>query len=105
MREIRVRSISTGCVGFPLSIRLTQTCVSFEIRPLIDLRIDSPRYQMLSRELLELNTRLQVAKLAVNDVGEVSLGCQVLGTRFLAQPKSMCSIIDATWREQRHGSA
>lgn len=67
---------------FPLSIRLTQTCVSFEIRPLIDLRIDSPRYQMLSRELLELNTRLQVAKLAVNDVGEVSLACQVLANSF-----------------------
>jgi hypothetical protein len=37
---------------------------------------------MLSRELLELNTRLQVAKLAVNDVGEVSLACQVLANSF-----------------------
>ncbi|MBM4251274.1 MAG: hypothetical protein FJ146_04845 [Deltaproteobacteria bacterium] len=67
---------------FPLSIRLSQTCVSFEVRPLIDLLVDSPRDHGLSRELLELNSRLQLAKIAVSELGEVSLSCQVLTNNF-----------------------
>ncbi len=67
---------------FPLSIRLTQTCVSFEVRPLVDLVLDSVSCPVLSREMLELNGRLQLVKLAVSERGEVSLTCQVLANGF-----------------------
>ena len=67
---------------FPLNIKLTHTCVSFEVRPLIDLLVDTTGSQTLTRDLLELNARLQLAKIAVNDIGEVSLSCQVLVNRF-----------------------
>ncbi len=67
---------------FPLNIKLSQTCVSFEVSPLIDLLVDSPRDHGLTRELLELNSRLQLAKIAVSEMGEVSLSCQVLTNNF-----------------------
>jgi len=67
---------------FPLCIRLTQTCISFEVRPLIDLVLDGVSSPLLSREMLELNDSLQLVKLAVSDLGEVSLVCQVLANGF-----------------------
>jgi hypothetical protein len=67
---------------FPLVIKLTNTCVSFEVRPLIDLTLDSVRSPVLSRDLLELNARMQMVKVAVNETGEVSLSCQVLAAGF-----------------------
>jgi len=65
-----------------LCIRLTQTCISFEVRPLIDLVLDGVSSPLLSREMLELNDSLQLVKLAVSDLGEVSLVCQVLANGF-----------------------
>lgn len=70
---------------YPLAIRLTQTCISFEVRPLIDLTLDAVHSPVLSRELLELNEKLQLAKVAVNEGGEVSLSCQVLVSGFDAE--------------------
>src|SRR4051794_6388849 len=67
---------------FPLCIKLTNTCVSFEVRPLIDLTLDSIRSPVLSRDLLELNSRMQMVKVAVDEGGEVSLSCQVLVNGF-----------------------
>jgi len=67
---------------YPLMIQLTSTCVSFEVRPLIDLTLDSVRCPVLSRDLLELNARMQVVKVAVSEGGEVSLSCQVLASGF-----------------------
>jgi hypothetical protein len=84
--KIDDRQWHTGFQGgqryFPLSIRLSQTCVSFEVRPLIDLLVDCPRDHGLARDLLELNSRLQLAKIGVSDLGEVSLSCQVLTNNF-----------------------
>ena len=70
---------------FPLAIKLTQTCVSFEVRPLIDLVLDGASCPVLSREMLELNDRLQLVKLAVSERGEVSLVCQVLASGFTGE--------------------
>ncbi len=67
---------------FPLRIRLTPTCVSFEVRPLIDLSLDAVSCPALSRGLLELNDRMQLVKVAVTEGGEVSLACQVLAAGF-----------------------
>lgn len=77
---------STGFQGdqrlYPLTIRLSDTCVSFEVRPLVELTLDVHRRPDLSRELLELNARLQLAKVALTESGEVSLACQVLAAGF-----------------------
>ena len=59
-------------------ISLTGTCVSFEVRPLIDVLVDCGRWPRLPRELLELNGRLKLVKVAVTEEGEVALACQVL---------------------------
>ena len=67
---------------YPLAIRLTSTCVSFEVRPLIDLTLDSVRCPVLSRDLLELNDRMQMVEVAITESGEVSLACQVLAAGF-----------------------
>lgn len=77
---------STGFQGdqrlYPLSIKLSETCVSFEVRPLVDSTFDVMRWPDLSRELLELNGRMQLAKVAVSDFGELCLSCQVLAAGF-----------------------
>ena len=65
-----------------LTRRLTQTCVSFEVRPLVDLTLELGRWPGLSRELLELNSRMQLVKVGVSEEGEVSLACQVLAAGF-----------------------
>jgi hypothetical protein len=61
-----------------MHISLSGTCVSFEVRPLIDVLVDCGRWPRLPRELLELNGRLKLVKVAVNEDGEVTLACQVL---------------------------
>lgn len=77
---------STGFQGeqrlFPLTIRLSETCVSFEVRPLVEAPLDAGQWPELSRDLLELNERMQLAKVAVTSHGEVSLSCQVLVAGF-----------------------
>jgi len=67
---------------YPLEIRLTQTCVSFEVRPLVDLTLEFGRWPEISRDLLELNGRMQLVKLALVGDGEVTLACQVLVAGF-----------------------
>lgn len=67
---------------YPLQIRLTQTCVSFEVKPLVDLTMELGRWPDLSRELLELNARMQIVKVGVTEDGELTLACQVLSTGF-----------------------
>ena len=69
---------------FPLHIRLSQTCISFEVEPLVDLKLDASRWTMVSRDLLELNAKLQLVKVAISDGGEVTLACQVLVAGFSA---------------------
>lgn len=77
---------TTGFQGeqrlYPLQIRLTQTCVSFEVRPLVDLTVELGRWPDLSRDLLELNSRMQIVKVGVTEDGELTLACQVLSTGF-----------------------
>ncbi len=77
---------TTGFQGetrlYPMSIKLSHTCVSFEIRPLIDLVLDRARWPELAHDLLELNNRLQLVKLGVTDGGEIVLACQVLAAGF-----------------------
>lgn len=77
---------STGFQGdhrlYPLMIRLSNTCISFEIRPLLEVDIDARRIPSLVRELLELNHKLQIVKLAFNEGGELVLACQLLVTGF-----------------------
>ena len=67
---------------FPLFIQLSATCVSFEVRPLVDLVIEATRYPNLTRHLLELNDRLQLVKIAVNKEGEVTMSAQLLSSGF-----------------------
>jgi hypothetical protein len=67
---------------YPLLIRLSSTCVSFEIRPLLELDIDPRRAPQLVRELLELNQKLQLVKLALTEGGELMLACQLLAIGF-----------------------
>lgn len=77
---------TTGFQGesrlYPMAIKLSHTCVSFEIRPLIDLTLDRSRWPDLAHDLLELNNRLQLVKVGVSDGGEIVLSCQVLSTGF-----------------------
>ncbi len=77
---------TTGFQGeqrlYPLQIRLTQTCVSFEVKPLVDLTLELGRCPDLSRDLLELNGRMQMVKVGLTEEGELSLACQVLSTGF-----------------------
>lgn len=77
---------TTGFQGdrrlYPLLIKLSETCISFEIRPLLELDIDARRIPLLVRELLELNHKLQIVKLAFNEGGELTLSCQLLVTGF-----------------------
>lgn len=77
---------STGFQGdhrvFPLTIRLSSTCIAFEIRPLLDLDIDPRRAPSLVRELMELNHKLQLVKLALTEGGDLTLSCQLLATGF-----------------------
>jgi hypothetical protein len=79
-------SLRTGWQGedrlFPLIIKLSSTCVSFEVRPLVDLDLDWSQWPELSRDLLELNSQTKLVKLAVSDAGDVSLSCQVLAAGF-----------------------
>ena len=76
---------STGFQGeqrlYPLTIKLTSTCVSFEVRPLIDSTLEVTHWPELSRELLELNARMQLVKVGLAG-GEVCLSCQVLAAGF-----------------------
>lgn len=79
----------TWCTGFqgetrlyPLTISLSSTCVSFEVRPLIDLQLDRSRWPEMSHYLLQLNARLQLVKLGVGEGGELMLSCQVLTAGF-----------------------
>ena len=77
---------TTGFQGdhrvYPLTIRLSGTCVSFEIRPLLDLDLDPRRTPSLIRDLLELNHKLQLVKLALTDCGELAMACQILTLEF-----------------------
>lgn len=77
---------STGFQGnshlFPLAIKLTTTCVSFEVRPFLGLAIDWIHWPELSRDLLELNNKVQLVKVALSEHGEVCLSCQVLSAGF-----------------------
>lgn len=77
---------TTGFQGetrlYPLAIKLSNTCVGFEVRPLIDLTLDRARWPELARDLLELNNRLQLVKLGVAEGGEIVLACQVLVSGF-----------------------
>jgi hypothetical protein len=77
---------STGFQGerrlFPLRIRLTNTVLSFEVRPFVELCVDWRRCPELARDLLELNGRLQLVKVALADTGDVTLSCQVLTAGF-----------------------
>lgn len=67
---------------FPLSIKLSETCVSFEVKPLLDLEVDWQKSRALLRELLTLNARLQLVKLALHPDGDLVLACQVLTAGF-----------------------
>lgn len=67
---------------FPLTIRLNHTCVSFEVMPLVDATVDLGHLPHLSRELLELNARLQLVKVGVSPEGEIGLSCQILSQGF-----------------------
>ena len=77
---------TTGFQGearvYPLRIKLSNTCISFEVRPLIDLTLDRTRWPELAIDLLELNHRLQLVKLGVTDGGEIVMSCQVLSSGF-----------------------
>ena len=77
---------STGFQGdqrvYPMTIRLSATCVSFEIRPLLDLDLDLRRTPTLVREFLELNHKLQMVKLTLTESGELSMACQLLTLGF-----------------------
>lgn len=78
--------LQTGWQGetrqYSMSIRLSSTCVSFEVTPLVELDFDWGRWPKLGRDLLELNSRMKLVKLAVGDDGDVSLSCQVLAAGF-----------------------
>ena len=80
------RTWTTGFQGetrlYPMAIKLSHTCVSFEIRPLIDLRLDRARWPDLAHDLLELNNRLQLVKVGVSEDGEIVMACQVLAAGF-----------------------
>ena len=77
---------TTGFQGerrtFPMNIRWTPTCLSFEVRPYLDLGVDWPRSPELARDLLELNARMQLVKVGLSETGEVLLSCQVLVAGF-----------------------
>jgi hypothetical protein len=70
---------------FPLMIALSSTCVSFKVCPLVDVDFDVRARAHIAVELLELNTSLQLVKLAISEEGEIGLSCQVLSTAFDAE--------------------
>ena len=55
------------------------------MRPLIDVVLDCKHSDSLSRDLLELNARIQLVKLGMTEAGELSLSCQVLASQFDAE--------------------
>lgn len=67
---------------FPLDIKLTPTCVSFEVKPLVDGHVEPRVSPELAKCLLEFNSRMQVVKLGLTEDGEVTLSCQVLAAGF-----------------------
>lgn len=73
---------------YPLAIELSSTCVSFEVYPLIEIDFDLRARPYLACDLLELNTNLQLVKLAIAEDGEIGLSCQVLSTAFDADTLS-----------------
>lgn len=70
---------------FPMDIRLSSTCVSFEVCPLLEFDKDLRTKPDLVCDLLELNASLQLVKLAIKESGAISLSCQVLTTGFGAE--------------------
>jgi hypothetical protein len=67
---------------YPLTIKLADTYVSFEIRPLIDLKVDCLTMPGLSRFLLEINNKLKFVKLGVTRQGVIILSAQALVVGF-----------------------
>jgi hypothetical protein len=49
---------------------------------LVESTLDVRRWPELSRELLELNDRMQIVKVGMSESGEVTLSCQVLAAGF-----------------------
>lgn len=67
---------------FPMQIKLSATCVSFEVTPWAGATLEGREASDLSRDLLELNGRLQLVKLGLDQDGEILLSCQVLAAGF-----------------------
>lgn len=67
---------------YPLSIKLCDTYVSFEIRPLIDIKVDCLTMPGLARYLLEMNNRLKFVKLGVSKYGVIVLSAQAMVSGF-----------------------
>lgn len=84
--SIGENSWRTGFQGesrlYPLAIKLASTYVSFEIRPLIDLKVDCLTTPGLSRVLLELNNKLKFVKIGISKGGVIVLSAQAMVVGF-----------------------
>lgn len=67
---------------YPLTIKLVSSYISFEIKPLIDLKVDCLTTPGLARFLLEMNSKLKFVKIGVNKAGIIVLSAQAMVIGF-----------------------
>jgi hypothetical protein len=67
---------------YPLAITLADSYVSFEIRPLIDIKVDCLTMPGLARHLLNINNKLKFAKVGVSKQGVIVLSAQAMVMGF-----------------------
>lgn len=68
--------------SYPLTIRLTDTWVLFQVTPLMKLGVDWYAWPELSRFLLERNHDFHMVKIGIDEYGEVSLSLQLFNYNF-----------------------
>ena len=64
--------------SYPLTLNLSDTCLSLAVEPLLKLDIDWSLWPEIVRDILELNQDIQLAKLALTPEGSIVLSCQML---------------------------
>ena len=69
--------------SYPLVVTLSDTWLSFLVKPFLRLEVDWENCPELSQFLLELNNTCHMVKLVIDDRGDVCLGLEVFANHIV----------------------